>query len=163
MSARLLSAAKLLLANSIQCAIQHHGLDPAAPIPGWLRDARADIEAAETTPAVSLDARGGQEREAFEAWAQPKGWELSRWKGEDRYQAAFVQAAWGLWQARAAIQATQRGEAVEQIQRLKKMVEDAYNAGFCEGMREHTSRSGGTAWYDSRFRALLAAFPGGQP
>lgn len=39
--------------------------------------------------------------------------------------------------------------------RLRKMVKDAYNAGFSEGMREYTSANGGTPWHDSKFRAAL--------
>ena len=31
----------------------------------------------------------------------------------------------------------------------EKLIRDAYNAAFREGMREHTSRNGGIPWGDS--------------
>ena len=41
------------------------------------------------------------------------------------------------------------------IAELESMVKNAYNAGFTEGMKEHTSSRGGIPWHDSRFRAAL--------
>lgn len=44
---RLLSAAKLLQANSEGCAVNHHGADfEQQGLPGWLRDTASDIETA---------------------------------------------------------------------------------------------------------------------
>lgn len=40
-------------------------------------------------------------------------------------------------------------------EKLKKMVKDAYNAGFLEGMKEHTSSRGGIPWADSKFRVAI--------
>lgn len=55
--ARLLSAAKLLFANALACVEQHHGRDTASNgLPGWLADAKADIEAvADTASALARD------------------------------------------------------------------------------------------------------------
>lgn len=53
-------------------------------------------------------------------------------------------------------------EAAAEIARLKaenekltKMVKDAYNEGFIQGMREQTTSRGGIPWHDSKFRAAL--------
>ena len=43
-------------------------------------------------------------------------------------------------------------ELETKITRLKKMVQDAYNAGFSEGMKDFTSNKGGVPWSESRFR-----------
>lgn len=42
-----------------------------------------------------------------------------------------------------------------EVEMLRKMVRDAYNDGFSEGMKEHTSRKGGTPWSLSKWRAAL--------
>lgn len=46
-------------------------------------------------------------------------------------------------------------ESDAEIERLRRMVRDAYNSGFCEGMREHTSSRGGVPWSDCKFRAAV--------
>jgi len=38
---------------------------------------------------------------------------------------------------------------------LRKLVKDAYNEGFTEGMREHTSSRGGKPWPDSAAKKAL--------
>ena len=40
-------------------------------------------------------------------------------------------------------------------ERLRKMVKNAYNYGFKEGMREVTSSRGGIPWSDCKYRAAL--------
>jgi hypothetical protein len=49
-----------------------------------------------------------------------------------------------------------RGRVIEELETkntsLKKMVQDAYNADFSEGMKEFTSNKGGIPWSESRFR-----------
>ena len=40
-------------------------------------------------------------------------------------------------------------KAADELERLQKLVRDAYNEGFTEGMREHTSSLGGKPWQDS--------------
>jgi hypothetical protein len=40
-------------------------------------------------------------------------------------------------------------------ERLRKMVKNAYNDGFKEGMREVTSSRGGIPWSDCKYRAAL--------
>lgn len=45
--------------------------------------------------------------------------------------------------------------AVDEIKRLRKMVKDAYNDGFCEGMREMSGSKGGIPWSDSKWRREL--------
>lgn len=49
------------------------------------------------------------------------------------------------WEGRAL-------EAEAEVERLRKMVKDAYNAGFTEGMKEVTSSRGGIPWSDCKFR-----------
>ena len=41
-------------------------------------------------------------------------------------------------------------------ERLRGMVQEAYNAGFGQGMKDATSSRGAKTWVDSRFPALLA-------
>lgn len=43
---KLARTGQLLLENSVGCAIKHHGLKPSDDLPGWLADAKADIERA---------------------------------------------------------------------------------------------------------------------
>jgi hypothetical protein len=43
----------------------------------------------------------------------------------------------------------------DEIARLRRMVRDAYNEGFSQGMREHTSSKGGIPWSDCKYRALV--------
>lgn len=43
----------------------------------------------------------------------------------------------------------------EEVERLKDMVRRAYNDGFGEGMREHTTHRGGTPWSMSKWPALI--------
>lgn len=43
-----------------------------------------------------------------------------------------------------------------EIERLRAMVRNAYNDGFSEGMREHTTRRGGVPWSDCKYRAMIA-------
>lgn len=38
---------------------------------------------------------------------------------------------------------------------LRKLVKDAYNEGFTEGTREHTSSRGGKPWPDSRAKKAI--------
>lgn len=45
--------------------------------------------------------------------------------------------------------------AANEIERLRKMVKDAYNDGFTEGMKEVTSSRGGIPWSDSKWRLML--------
>jgi len=40
-------------------------------------------------------------------------------------------------------------------ERLRNLVQSAYNEGFTEGMKEHTHSRGGKPWPDSRARAAL--------
>lgn len=40
-------------------------------------------------------------------------------------------------------------------EKLRKMVRNAYNDGFNEGMREHTTHRGGIPWHDSKYRTAL--------
>jgi len=42
-----------------------------------------------------------------------------------------------------------------EVERLRKMVRNAYNDGFNEGMREHTTHRGGIPWHDSKYRTAL--------
>ena len=44
-----------------------------------------------------------------------------------------------------------------EIARLRALVRTAYNEGFMQGMREHTSSKGGIPWSDSKIRAALDA------
>jgi hypothetical protein len=47
-----------------------------------------------------------------------------------------------------------------EIARLQKLVENAFNEGFGEGMKDIQRHSGGKGWYDSRARAkLVEEFP----
>lgn len=46
-------------------------------------------------------------------------------------------------------------EAVIEIERLRKLVKDAYNRGFIEGGKEYTSNKGGIPWSDCKFRGLI--------
>ena len=49
-------------------------------------------------------------------------------------------------------------------ERLRKMVKNAYNDGFKEGMREVTSSRGGIPWSDCKYRAALSPAPSkGEP
>jgi hypothetical protein len=41
--------------------------------------------------------------------------------------------------------------------RLSALVQRAYNEGFGEGMREHTSSRGGKPWMDSAARTAMEA------
>ena len=43
-------------------------------------------------------------------------------------------------------------DAAAEIERLRKMVKDAYNCGFNEGIREATSIRGGIPWNRCKFR-----------
>jgi hypothetical protein len=47
------------------------------------------------------------------------------------------------------------GEAADEIERLRHLVEKAYNEGFGEGMNDVLRQSGGTSWYDSRSRKAI--------
>lgn len=50
-----------------------------------------------------------------------------------------------------------RAEKAEaKVASLRKMVKDAYNDGFCEGMREVNFSTGGTPWSECKYRAALA-------
>ncbi len=42
-----------------------------------------------------------------------------------------------------------------EVERLRKMVRNAYNDGFNEGMREYTTHRGGIPWHDSKYRTAL--------
>lgn len=61
-----------------------------------------------------------------------------------------------------AVEIDRRGAVIQaleaDLETLKDMVADAYNAGFTEGMREVTSRKGGTPWFDSGLRKKLLSF-----
>lgn len=46
-------------------------------------------------------------------------------------------------------------EQKAEIERLRKMVKDAYIDGFDEGMREVLESKGGIYWYDSKFKRAL--------
>lgn len=48
----------------------------------------------------------------------------------------------------------------QQIAKLRDLVRSAYNEGFTEGMREHTSRTGGNTWIESRTRVRLEEIEG---
>ncbi len=45
--------------------------------------------------------------------------------------------------------------AADEYAALRKLVKDAYNEGFTEGMREHTSSRGGKPWPDSASKKAL--------
>lgn len=47
------------------------------------------------------------------------------------------------------------GQAADEIERLRKMVKNAYNDGFIQGMKETTSSRGGIPWSDCKYRAAL--------
>jgi hypothetical protein len=46
-------------------------------------------------------------------------------------------------------------ELKARVKELEAMVKDAYNEGFRQGIREHTSNWGGISWKDSKFRIRL--------
>jgi hypothetical protein len=46
-------------------------------------------------------------------------------------------------------------DAADEIERLRKMIRNAYNDGFIEGMRDVTSSRGGIPWGDCKYRAAL--------
>lgn len=46
--------------------------------------------------------------------------------------------------------------AATEIIRLRKMVKAAYNDGFMQGTREHSSSRGGTPWGESNYRLAIA-------
>jgi hypothetical protein len=58
-----------------------------------------------------------------------------------------------------AIEAHRAADEIERLraenERLRKMVKNAYNYGFKEGMREVTSSRGGIPWSDCKYRAAL--------
>lgn len=66
---------------------------------------------------------------------------------------------WLMVQARDAEIARLKAEN----EKLTKMVKDAYNEGFNQGMREHTTSRGGIPWHDSKFRATLTQQGGEKP
>lgn len=45
--------------------------------------------------------------------------------------------------------------AADEYVRLRKLVQDAYNEGFSEGMREFSSSRGGKPWSDSSAKKAL--------
>ncbi len=58
----LLISAKMLQQNAVGCAINHHGLDfEQQGLPGWLRDTKADIDAAESILSYLASRREAQE------------------------------------------------------------------------------------------------------
>jgi hypothetical protein len=48
-----------------------------------------------------------------------------------------------------------QSEVAEEYAALRKLVRAAYNEGFTEGMREHTSSRGGKPWPDSAAKKAL--------
>lgn len=46
-------------------------------------------------------------------------------------------------------------EKDKEIERLRHLVEKAFNEGFGEGMNDVLRQSGGTSWYDSRSRKAI--------
>jgi hypothetical protein len=87
--------------------------------------------------------------------ATPRPWRLDReqyvrgknaeWVGYKEEDAALIVEAVNSYDANKAL-----------IAELVAMVQDAYNAGFIEGMKEYTSSKGGKPWVDSKFPAALA-------
>ena len=52
---------------------------------------------------------------------------------------------------------TEVEELRAEVAKLREMVRHAYNAGFSEGMREHSTSRGGKPWPDSGFPEKLEA------
>jgi hypothetical protein len=49
----------------------------------------------------------------------------------------------------------ERDQALSQVEKLTTLVRSAYNEGFSEGMREHTTSNGGKPWQWSKTRGVL--------
>lgn len=45
------------------------------------------------------------------------------------------------------------------VRELEKMVRQAYNDAFAEGMKEHTTNRGGTPWHLSKWPTILTPAP----
>lgn len=59
------------------------------------------------------------------------------------------------WNRTVNFERARADNAEAERDRLRKLVKDAYNEGFTQGMREHTSSRGGIPWSDSAIRAAL--------